>query len=76
MHRYDANPALSAFAFVIGALLGIEAAYLLGAGQLGMLVGAVLGVMVAGVVATSLGIVGERRPERSDDDLPPGYHDY
>lgn len=77
MRHYDANPALSAFTVVIGAVLGIVVAVVLDLGGLGVLVAVIMGVLLAGLVASSLGLVGERRrPEGADDDLPPEYHDY
>ena len=76
MHRYDPNPGLSAFAVVVGAVLGIGVAVALDLGAIGVLVLLLVGVALAGVVASSLGIVGERDRGARSDDLPPEYHDY
>ena len=76
MRHYDANPALSAFTVVIGAVLGVVVAVLLDFGGLGVLVSVVVGILLAGLVASSLGLVGERSRPGGDDDLPPEYHDY
>ncbi len=75
MRRYDANPALSAITVVLGAVLGVVVAVLLGLGGLGILLAVVLGVLAAGLVASTLGVVGER--DRGEPrDLPPGYDEY
>lgn len=77
MRRYDPNPALSAFTVVIGAAVGIALAVVLGLGGLGVALLAVSGILVAGLVASSLGLVGTPSGgERPGEDLPPEYHDY
>jgi VIT1/CCC1 family predicted Fe2+/Mn2+ transporter len=77
MRQYDANPALSAFTVVVGGLLGVAVAVLLGLGGLGVLLAIVLGIALAGLLASSLGLVAQRnRPDDADDGLPPEYHDY
>ncbi len=77
MRRYDANPAASAFAVTFGAAFGVVLAVVLGLNFLGLVVLAVIGVLAAGLVASTLGLVGERdRGERSNEDLPPEYDDY
>ncbi len=76
MRRYDPNPGLAAFAVVVGAVLGIVLGVLLGLGALGVVVSAVVGVLVVGFLASSLGVVGERDRGAGDDDLPSHYHDY
>lgn len=78
MRQYDVNPALSAFTVVVGAILGILAAVLLGFGATGVFVMAIVGVLVAGLLASSLGLVGEKQRGGGgrDDDLPSHYHDY
>lgn len=77
MRQYDPNPALSAFTVVVGAILGIVLAVVLGLGGVGVALLAVGGILAAGLVASSLGLVGSRSgTERPGDDLPPEYHDY
>lgn len=77
MRQYDPNPALSAFTVVIGAILGIALAVVLGLGGLGVALLAVGGILAAGLLAGSLGLVGSRSGgERPGEDLPPEYHDY
>lgn len=76
MRRYDANPALSAFTVVGGAVLGIVVAVVLGLGTFGAVVLAVVGIAVVGLVASTLGVVGERDRGERDSDLPSHYDDY
>lgn len=77
MRRYDPNASLSVWAVFLGAVLGLGVGALLGFGALGLALAAFAGILLAGAVASSLGIVGERGGKESGgDDLPPGYHDY
>lgn len=76
MRQYDPNPALSVFAVVIGAALGLALGVVLGLGALGVVLTMIVGILVAGFLASAFGIVGERGGRPSSDDLPPEYHDY
>ena len=77
MGRNDANPALSAFTVVIGAVLGLVVGVLVGLDGLALLVPVVAGVLIAGLAAGSLGVVGARdRPGAAREDLPPEYDEY
>jgi VIT1/CCC1 family predicted Fe2+/Mn2+ transporter len=77
MRRYDANPGLSAFTVVIGAVLGVVLAVVLDFGATGTIVLVLMGVALAGLVASASGLVGERdRGERKEHDLPSHYDDY
>ena len=77
MRHYDANPALSAFSVVIGAVLGLVVGALIGLDGLALLVPVVAGVLIAGLAASALGVVGEReRPGAAREDLPPEYDEY
>jgi branched-subunit amino acid permease len=76
MRRYDPAPGLSAFAVVIGAGLGIVLSAVLGFGATGTIVLVVMGIALAGLLASALGIVGERDRGEGADDLPSHYDDY
>ncbi|MCW3012768.1 MAG: hypothetical protein JWO90_3172 [Solirubrobacterales bacterium] len=76
MRRYDPDPGLSAFAVVIGAGLGIVLSAVLGFGATGTIVLVVMGIALAGLLASALGIVGERDRGEGADDLPSHYDDY
>ncbi len=76
MNRYDANPALSAIVVVVGALAGVLIGVLLGWSAFGVLVMALAGVLLAGFVASAMGVVGERDRGSSNEDLPAHYDDY
>lgn len=79
MRDFDPNPSLSAFVVVIGAALGLALALVLGLGNVGVVVLVIVGVLVAGFLASTVGLVGERGGSArgpTDDDLPPEYHEY
>lgn len=77
MRQYDPNPSLSAFAVVLGGVLGLALGFVLGLGGVGVVLTMIVGILVAGFLASAFGIVGERGGRQEErDDLPPEYHDY
>ncbi|MBA2347280.1 MAG: hypothetical protein H0V81_03215 [Solirubrobacterales bacterium] len=77
MRDYDPNASLSVFAVVIGGVLGLALGFVLGFGGVGVVLLMIVGILTASLLASALGVVGERGGRRPpEDDLPPEYYDY